>query len=194
MKKLFLSPIHLLVIFAHLILAWIVVSCADVPGSPTDPSTPTTQLLPSPTLDPGGIAIPFKTLAQGFQLSSAQSTPTLHLALDPETRAALLPLISPEHHALLTEVDLEKNAVLAAIWGIKPSGGFSITIRKIWISGANLTVEVILNEADPSFPRIEAATIPYHLVTIDRLALPKDTPLHFRLVSEDTLLAEGALP
>jgi len=209
MKRYFPQPTHLLVGFANLILAWAVVSCASggqsptLDGSPmpvssvaawTTPVTPTSSVFASPTYVSGETAIPFQSLAQGFRLDSAQSKPALLMAVNPMSRDALVSLIDHEHQSLLTKVDLEKEVVLAAIWGVKPSGGFSITISKISIDNANLTVKVILKENDPTVPRLDASTFPYHLVTISHLALPKEANLHYRLVSDDTLLAAGNLP
>lgn len=209
MKRFFFPPISLLVVFANLILAWAVVSCAGgglsptLEGSPTavssvttgtTPATPTSSAFTSPTHVSGESAVPFQTLAQGFRLQSAQSEPTLLMAVDPTSRDALVSLIDPEHRDLLANVDLDKEVVLAAMWGAKPSGGYSITISKILISSADLTVNAILKEDDPNVPRLDASTFPYHLVTVNRLDLPKDANLHYRLVSDDTLLAEGELP
>ncbi len=83
--------------------------------------------------------------------------------------------------------------VLAAVWGVRSSGGGSITICGISLDDTNLTVSVILQENDPEVAQIDAATYPYHLVLVNRLDLPEGI-LHYRLVSETGLLAEGDLP
>lgn len=209
MRKLFPLPIHLLLVFTNLILVLVAVSCVTgVPsptlgGSPiavssvatkTTEVAPTSSVLAHPTFTSGETAIPFQTLAQGFRLGSAESEPALLLVAEAESRDAMVSLIDPKHQTLLKGVDLERDLVLGAFWGAKPSGGFSITVAKIFVTNAELTVNVILGENDPTAPRIDAATSPYHLVTVNRLTLPQDTVLHYRLVSDEGLLAEGELP
>ncbi len=192
MKRFFLLAIHLLLVIAA-------VGCTSSTGSPTAgdspvPSSPATTWATATASSSGVSAIPFQTLAQGFRLSSTQSKPTLLRVVDNASRDAMAALIDPRHQTLLKKVDLEREQVLAAFWGTKPSGGFSITISSIFITKTDLTVNVILRENDPTVPRGDVSTFPYHLVTVNRLTLPMDTTLHYRLVGGDGLLATGDLP
>lgn len=154
---------------------------------------PTTTANPSPPFFVG-TAVPFRTLAQGFRLSGALPEPTLLVAVDGVSLDAVVSLIDQRHQALLKRVDLEREAVVAAFWGVKHSGGFSITVSTILIANTEITVNVVLQDNDPAFPRIDAATLPYHLVAINRSILPKEGILHYRLVSGDKMLAVGKLP
>jgi hypothetical protein len=137
--------------------------------------------------------IPFETLAQGMRLSSPQSEPVLLMATNPAAFDALVPLLDLEHQALLNDVDFERNIILAVFWGVKPSGGYSITIDRIWTADNDLTVNVILNENDPTLPKVEASTYPYHLVIVDRLALPGEGNLFYQVLSDDAVLVSGEL-
>jgi hypothetical protein len=157
-------------------------------------AAPTSNVNNCLTPGSGETIVPFESLAQGYRLSSSQSKPALFMAVDSTSRDAFTPLIDDEHRALLGEVDLERKAVLAAVWGVRPSGGNSITICSISLAKTGIIVKVIIMEDDPNVARVDASTYPYHLVLIDRLELPTDENLHYRLMSDDTLLAEGELP
>jgi hypothetical protein len=206
MKRFFSMPVHLHVVFVNVILTWALIGCTSgiqspaIGGSATPPATlslpatPVSDLDPCPTPGSDETAIPFESLAQGYRLSSSQSKPAMFMAVDDLSRDALAPLISEKDQSLLSDVDMNRRAVLAATWGVKPSGGYSITICSISTADMNLTVNVILKENDPNTPRVDASTFPYHLVAIDRLDLPGEGKLHYRLISSDTLLAEGELP
>jgi PrcB C-terminal len=201
-------PIHLLIVITGLIVAWATLSCGSPPApitggypSPVPPvSTLAAPLAPissvsaSPALVSGEGVIPFKNLAQGFRLGSAQFGPAVHMAVDPKSRDDLAALVAPEHQSVLKGVDLEREVVLGAFWGVRPSGGFSIEIRTVSITNADLTVNVLLRENDPTVPKIEASTSPYHLVIIDRSSLPQNSGSHYRLVNGDAVLVEGELP
>lgn len=209
MKRIFPRTIRLLSLCATVIVVLAATGCASDMQSPKRSGSPTpvssmaaraTAVKPASSVSAnaasasGGTAIPFQTLAQGLRLSSAPAEPALHMAADAASLAAVALLVDPQDQTLLKTVDLKSELVLAAFWGRKPSGGFSITIDSIFISGADLIVNVILNENDPTVPRVDATTNPYHLVTIDRLALPVETTLHYRLVSDNEVLAVGELP
>ncbi len=135
----------------------------------------------------------FETLVQGYRLSAAQSGPALYLALDPTSLDALISDVDPRDQGLVGVVNLDSHSVLAAFWGVRPSGGESITICAISITNNSLTVGVVLQENDPEVPKVDAATYPYHLVLVNRLDLPEGS-LHYRLVSDSGLLAEGDIP
>jgi hypothetical protein len=77
---------------------------------------------------------------------------------------------------------------------VRPYGGFSITVTGVVLRGDELTVAADLRENDPTFPRIEAATLPYHLVTVERRALSELDGLRYRLISGEEVLATGTLP
>ena len=196
-------------VLANLILVLAAASCAtgmrspDLGGSPTPVSsgatgatavTPTSSLSATAAFVSGGAAIPFQSLAQGFRLDSAQFQPALLIAVDAASRDGIVSLVDPKDQTPLKTLDLERELALAAFWGVQPYGGFSITIRSVSITDSYLTVDVILRENDPAVPKVDASTYPYHLVTIDRLALPMEAVVRYRLVSGDRLLATGELP
>lgn len=189
MKKAHFLPGHLLIVVIA-ILALMLAGCDGAAGGiPTAPGTGGTQ---PPDSDDGRVA--FEPLAQGLVLRSTQSEPALRMAVDGESMKTLAELVTPEHQTLLADIDFDKNVVLAVFWGVRPSGGASISVEKVTLAGNELTVAVRLNADDPNVPRVEAATYPYHLVSLARAALPAGADLRYRLVSAETLLAEGNLP
>lgn len=187
MRKRYSLPVHLLaVIFLALLTG-----CGGAPGVvPTLPGA--TDL---PTLAASGTAgLSFQAVAGGYLLRSTQSDPGVQLISEPQGLDALAGLITRDHLALLKDVDFAENMLLAVFWGVRPSGGASISVETLALAGDELTVAVRLNENDPNLPRVDASTYPYHLVTIARDGLPAGAALHYRLVSADALLAEGRLP
>jgi PrcB C-terminal len=205
MKRSFYLPVRIIIAIVFIFLVWIVAGCASDKTSPaptdslipsaisTLPCAPTSATSAFPASVLGETTISFETLTQGFRLNATQPEPTVLLAFDPPSRDTLVSLVSKEHQALLNQVDLDKKAILAATWGAKPSGGFSITICTISITDTTLTVNVILKDNDPNVPKIDASTLPYHLVLIDRSDLPSQENLHYRLVSDGAILNEGEL-
>jgi hypothetical protein len=208
MRGLAFLPIHLPIVLTGLIVAWAAVSCGSPPASNTGgyptpiqsvftlaaPITPTPGVSARPALVSDEDVVSFENLAQGFQLSSAQSSPAVHMAVDPKSRDDLAALVTPEHQSLLKNIDFAREVVLGAFWGVKPTGGSSIGIHTVSVTDADMTVNVILRENDPTVPKIEASTFPYHLVTIDRSSLPQKSSSRYRLMNGDAVMAEGELP
>jgi len=198
MKKFNPLPALVHVLLVSLVLAWAAAGCArETPIFPTsEPQAPSTNpILPEPCPEAGidGKNIPFETLVQGYRLSSPQSVPALYLAVDTAGVDALSSVVDSRQQALLGEVKLDSHAVLAAVWGVRPSGGESITICSVSIADTVLTIGVILQENAPDMPKVDVATYPYHLVLVSRPDLPEGS-LHYRLVSAAGLLAEGDTP
>lgn len=182
-------PVHLLLLLIAM-LGMILAGCNGTASVvPTAPGTGGTQ-----PPDSGDRRVAFEPLAHGLVLSSTQTEPAVRMAVDAESLKTLAGLVSPEHQTLLADIDFEKNVVLAVFWGVRPSGGASISIETVTLAGNELTVAVRLNEDDPNAPRVEASTYPYRLVTVARAALPAGAALSYRLMSADALLAEGKLP
>jgi hypothetical protein len=182
-------------------------SCAELPGSITATQTATalqTHNIPSTlpsqatrvSSPPAGVDvqnIPFQSLTKGFSLGTSVPNPAIFLAFDNMGLESLNPLVSKTDASLISTVNLEKQTLLAVFWGGKSSGGYSITIDNVYISGDELIVEVLLQDNDPEFPKIEAATSPYHLVTVDKNLLT-DIIMQYRMISHDVLLASGTVP
>lgn len=197
-----------LVLLAALALAPATAGCNEGVPSPTvhpsptaAPSRPTAAAVTSPTAAASVLpspaaetVIPFQSLARGFVLGVALPGPTLRAATDPASREALATLVDGRDRTALDGVDLTSDVVLAAFWGVRPYGGFSITVTDIVLRDDELTVAADLRENDPAFPAIEAATLPYHLVTVERRAVPELDGLRYRLISGEEVLATGTLP
>ncbi|MDW8395946.1 MAG: protease complex subunit PrcB family protein [Anaerolineae bacterium] len=159
---------------------------SPAPGSPTSPALTVTSTRAVER-------IAFRTLARGFRLGGSLSQPTLLVATDPAGRDALSALVAGDHRALIEAVDLQQEALLAVFRGTMPFGGFSITIDSVSIADTEIVMEVTLRDDDPAFGKIEAATLPYHVVAIDRSALLQSHNWRYRLMSGTTRLAAGEL-
>ncbi len=165
-------------------------SPAPTPRPPTiDSALPRTATPPPST----GRAIPFQPLAQGYGLLGNPTQATVLLATDNTDLEAVAALLDPRHRDLLRQVDLQAQALLAAFSGVRPSGGFSISITDVAEHDGGITVTVDLDEVGPEVGRVAAETIPYHVVAISREHLQRVLGLSYRLVSEGDVLAAGEL-
>lgn len=183
MKHLF--SIRFTLVPVNMILLLLINGCTVQYTQPTPP------LSPEPTT---GISVPFQNVVKGYKLGGTLTQPTLLVAYDRISLDKLASFISKKDQTSLELLDLKKETVVAVFLGVMPSGGTSITIRDITIKGNELTINLVLLENDPNFPKIEAATLPYHLVIIDHDVLPSITPFKYRLVSNNEVLVTGEEP
>ncbi|MCS7060029.1 MAG: hypothetical protein RMN25_02585 [Anaerolineae bacterium] len=137
--------------------------------------------------------IAFRTLVRGFRLGGALSQPTLLVAVNAAGHNAVSALIAPEHRTLLANVDFQREALLAVFSRTTPYGGHSITVNRVAIVDAEIVVDATLLENDPTLPKIEAATLPYHLVVMESGVLLQRRNWRYRLLSGDALLAASEL-
>jgi hypothetical protein len=210
LKNLFLLSRYLLAILSLVSCAAMAASCTSVPGTILTAQPTTTELTrealvtrtptppPQATRDPstpvgsGGDKIPFETVVRDYRLGTPLPDPALLLVVDKPGLETLDPLIDKDDLSLVSTVNFEEQALLAVFWGAKPAGGYSITITAVYTAGDELVVEVLLQDDDPEFPHIEAATSPYHVVMVDK-NLIADKIVQFRMMGEDGLLASGKI-
>lgn len=138
-------------------------------------------------------SISFQVLSKSFRLGGPPAEPSFVLVRDSQGLDTLKPMVSEQDRTLVQAVNLEGQVILAAFAGGKPSGGYSITIDNVAIVGDELVIRVLLQENDPSFPKIEATTSPYTLVTIDK-TLITDKIVRFQMISGEDIIASGAIP
>ena len=156
------------------------------------PYLPPTHLPPRSS-EPVAATLPFQSLARSFRLGGSLPDPSVMVQLDRQAVAALEKMINQEDFEKVLGVDLQENALLAVFWGQKPFGGCSITVNRIYLAGDTLIVDVTLLEEDPEFPKIEAATSPYHLVLVDR-GMFSGKASRLKLQSDGQVLATAVVP
>jgi hypothetical protein len=199
-------------IFNHLSLICsvvFIVSCTNIPISVITPQT-TTHLSQVASTTSGttafsqatknsstpvgvvGQEIPYVSLSKSFHLGSSLPDPALLLVFDSQGLKNINTLVSEADRSLVQTIDFEKQYLLGAFWGVQPAGGYSITIDHVYINGDELVVEVLLQENDPEFPKIDAVTSPYHLVTVEK-SLLSDKIQRFQMVSDNEILASGPI-
>lgn len=183
---------HLALMIASVVLMAGCGAAAPAGSSASQASSQTPAPMTAPPSLPAGRAIPFRTIAHGFRLGGGLPKPTLMIAVDAAGRTAIRDFVSPEHQALLETIDLRQEALLVVFRETMPSGGYAITVNTITLADGEIIVDATLSE-DSTLPRIEAATLPYHLVTVDINTLPLERNLRYRLVSAEKVLAEGEL-
>ena len=157
--------------------------------------SPTEQVSPALHLDPTTAnPVAFQNIIKGYALTSNIKEPVLLMASDESSLEKLASFLSRKDQKSLKQIDFKQEVVIAVFLGIQPSGGISITINNISINGSELTVSLQVQEHDPNFPKIDAATLPYHLVKINRESLPDNISINYRLVDGDEILATGEVP
>ncbi len=80
-------------------------------------------------------------------------------------------ILAPSADALSREIgarvpDSGEGTYLAAYWGEKPTGGYSLTVRSARLQGERVTVELALEEPSPDAMVTQALTYPYAVVVV----------------------------
>ena len=180
-----LLTIQLFVTFVSLII--VAVGCTAEPIQPSSKSINTNiaSLL-------SGTPVSYESISKSYKLGGDISEPTLLIADDQDSLDILTANISAIDQAQIKNINLENHIALAVFWGIKPSGGFSLTINNIFLNDDEITIQLLLQDSDPTFPKIEAATLPYHMIIIDQNILPdKKSTFYYYLIAEDEVLTTG---
>jgi hypothetical protein len=200
MKTMIFLPKHIFTFLSLFGLTVMIVSCTDLSGSITTtpmepaPLTQSAQGTGSSTPSAAEIEkISFDPLSKSFQLGSPSTSPALLLAFDDEGLEAIDPLIDKDDSLLIHSVNLAEQILVAAFWGPKPAGGYSIIIDDVHLAGNELIVEVLLQDSDPEFPKIEAATSPYYIIVLDKHILT-DIINRYQMINNDVVLASGTIP
>jgi hypothetical protein len=93
---------------------------------------------------------------------------------------AIVAAVSPSPP--VPEIDFERQMVLAAAMGQRPSGGYTIDIDAVYLSGGTVFVVVKSVNPGPTCGGASVMTAPVVAVAIDRL----DAPVHFVERTETT--------
>jgi len=109
----------------------------------------------------------------------------LMIAADPAEAQQIANTLSPEqpgmHFEEIANVDYGQYLVIIAYFGVKPHGGFVITIEKVAQIGR--TVNVTINTVEPAAG--DAVILhPIHVVKIKRANLPVKGRLSFSLLKD----------
>lgn len=116
-----------------------------------------------------GATISFTTLVVGTNPGGDTNMPRLLVASNEKQRRVLEAAVSVSDRPAVERVNLSRDLIVAAILGLQPTSGYSITIteiQKVQPDLLNVTVRVRI----PTETRAQAQAFmsPYHLVTIPR--------------------------
>ena len=80
-------------------------------------------------------------------------------------------ILAPSADALSREIvgrvpDSGEGTYLAAYWGQKPTGGYSLAVRSARLQGGRVTVELALEEPSPDAMVTQALTYPYAVAVV----------------------------
>lgn len=132
-----------------------------------------------------GITNDFKVLAEGSQ--SKVDTPFIFIARDEKTYAQLQNLV--EELPSVSTIDFKKNAVVAGFAGEKPTGGWSVEIRK---AGKRVLVDLKSPGKDMMVTQVITTPFKVSLIPIEeRVSLPLDFTASFAKNLKTFQVAKG---
>lgn len=138
-------------------------------GTVAPPSpTPTSAKTPKPE---GGTKVSVETVAQGTHWPSPAG-PQFALVTGPESWKRYL-----QDHGRLADqpdVDWDAEVIMVLLMGQKPTGGYSVAITGVEVQDARVVVHVVERTPPPGAMVIQVLTTPFHVVRVDRNALPQD--------------------
>ena len=137
----------------------------------------------------------FETVAHRAPPGRGPAAPRVFLAVRSSELGRFLPYLAAADRARVRTVSLPPRAVVAVFRGEVPSGGHSITIRRLEIAGGRLRVVAAVRAPGPDELVTQAITTPYHVVSLARASLGSRLPTAWIL--RDTrgqLLATGVFP
>jgi hypothetical protein len=130
-----------------------------------------------------GAAIAFRSIAHAFSGGEGPKKPVAFIATKASDVGAFERFLEPEDAARVRQVNLDTRAVVAVFSGVKPTSGFTITVRRISLAGATLRIAVAVRSPAPSGYVLPAFSSPYHVVRVARRSLGRWGPSGWVLVS-----------
>jgi len=143
---------------------WPVISPIPSP-SPTSTPIPTPTPMPSPGPPK---EITFKTISQG-QYSGFSEAKNYIITNTTDWQS----LWNKVYGDVLTkpplpEVDFNKRMIIAVSSGVKPTGGYYVTIQQIWETESSIDVYVLESAPGRGCIVTQALTSPYHIIETDK--------------------------
>jgi hypothetical protein len=140
-----------------------------------------------------GAAIAFQTVAHAFSGGQGPKKPVAFIALKASDVGAFERFLKPEDAARVQQVNLAAHAVVAVFSGVKPTSGFTITVRRLSLAQATLRIAIEVRSPAPSGNVLPAFSNPYHVVRVARRSLGRSGPSAWVLVSTTGhVLARGS--
>src|SRR5262249_53688509 len=117
-------------------------------------------------------AVSFQTIAHRSSAGgNGPKKPTAFVALKASEVDGFGRFLMPVDARRVRNTDFATNGVVAAFAGLRPSSGYSITIRRLAMAQRTLRIVVELRRPSPETPVLPAFSIPYHVVKVPRQAL-----------------------
>lgn len=147
----------------------------------------------SASSEEAGAAIAFQTVAHAFSGGQGPEKPVAFVALNASDAGAFERFLNPEDAARVGYVNLDAHAVVAVFSGVKPTSGFTITVRRLSLARGTLRIAVEIRSPAPSANVLPAFSNPYHVVRVARRSLGRSGPSAWVLVSTTgRVLARGS--
>jgi PrcB C-terminal len=147
----------------------------------------------SASSEQAGAAIAFQTVAHAFSGGPGPKKPVAFIALKASDVGAFGRFLEPEDAAQVRGVNLATHAVVAVFSGVKPTSGFTISVRGLSVAHATLRITVAVRSPAPSANVLPAFSNPYHVVRVARRSLTASGPSAWVLVSTTgRVLARGS--
>jgi len=143
--------------------------------------------------------LPFETIAKSGGGDLGLTTyrdkkPALLIIASDDDVDALIPSVltrNPDLINQLRHIDYDRFFAILVLQGLKPQGGFSVTVQRIVRHGERVNVYAEFVSPEPGTRRIQAFTSPYHLVAVSKRG-KWGQQIHFVLVADSEKVAETA--
>jgi hypothetical protein len=133
-----------------------------------------------------GETVDFRAVAGGDSMQATFESPTILVGTDPSDAAEIGQLLDdPEAQSRLAQVDFQSKWVVAVFDGTKPSSGYTTTIDKVTHTDGEVRLYLRQTEPDPEQMVAAVLTHPYHIIEIDRSALPVDSSTVWKVYNAD---------
>ncbi len=134
-----------------------------------------------PTL-PTGIDIPFETMYYDKFAHYEQSSPQIRVVITKNVQFQLSDYIDTEAKAAIQNVDFSEYFVIVALQGYGVVFERDIDIQRIWQNDNFVYVQAYFGVPDPEDTTGPMTTSPYHMVKVNKEALPQSGKLTFELL------------
>ena len=135
----------------------------------------------------------FRTVAHGAPAGAGPAVPRVYLAATRVELSRFLGLLAAPDQARVRAVSFPAAVELAVFRGQVPTGGYSITVKRLTLSNRRLRIVAAFGAPGPGDIVIQVFTSPYHVVRLVRSALGSRLPTAWSLLdTKGELVASGA--
>ena len=147
---------------------------------------------PGATRSAAADGLPFTSLVRGAAPGGTDPSPSLEVVWTPDELETLLGVIATGDRTHLDDVDLSREVLLAVALGVRPTSGYSISVRTVEVASGTLDVVVRRQAPAPGDNVRTGAETPYEVVALSR-DLTLDASRYRLKDDSGAIITQGAL-